>query len=54
MLSDNGFSFKRHAKGDHDVWYNPTSNRTATVDGKIKSRHMANRIMKQAGINHKF
>ena len=54
VLSENGFVFKRRGKGDHDVWHNPISNRTATVDGKIKSRHMANKIMKQAGIYHKF
>ena len=54
VLSDNGFIFKRRGKGDHDVWHNPNTNRTVPVDSVIKSRHTANKIMKQAEVNHKF
>ena len=54
VLSSNGFAFKRRGKGDHDIWYNALSNCTVSVDGVIKSRHIANKIMKQAGINYKF
>ena len=32
----------------------PISGRYFTVDGKIKSRHTANAIMKQSGIDHRF
>lgn len=46
--------FIRHGKGDHDIWYSPITNRHVTVDGKIKSRHTANAIMKQSGIDYKF
>lgn len=46
--------FIRHDKGDHDIWYSPITNRHVTVDGKIKSRHTANAIMKQSGIDYKF
>jgi len=53
-LSDNSCYFVRRGKGDHDIWYSPISNDSFPVDNKIKSRHMANTIMKQAGINHKF
>jgi hypothetical protein len=49
-----GCVFKRHGKGDHDIWYSPFTNRTFPVDGEIKSRHMANKIMKEAGIDHHF
>ena len=42
--------FLRHGKGDHDIWYSPISNRSITVDSRIKSRHTANAILKQAGI----
>ena len=35
------------------VWI-ATSNDHVTVDTKIKSRHMANAIMKQSGIDYKF
>ncbi|MCL2806254.1 MAG: type II toxin-antitoxin system HicA family toxin [Treponema sp.] len=47
-------SFKRHGKGDHDIWYSPITNRVFPVDGVIKSRHLANVIMRQAGIKHHF
>ena len=39
---------------DHDIWYSPISERHFTVDGKIKSRHTANAIMKQSGIDRRF
>ena len=54
VLSSYGCYFSRHAKGDHDIWFSPIVNDTVTVDGKIKSRHSANRILKDAGINYKF
>ena len=54
VLSANGFAFKRRGKGDHDIWHNAHSNTTVSVDAVIKSRHMANKIMKQAGIGYKF
>ena len=54
ILSGNGCSFHRHGKGDHDIWFSPISNTYFTVDGKIKSRHTANAIMKQAGIEFRF
>lgn len=54
ILSENNCSFVRHGKGDHDIWYSPITNRHITVDSKIKSRHTANAILKQCGINYKF
>ena len=53
-LSENGCEFVRHGKGDHDIWKSPLTDRNFVVDGKIKSRHTANAIMKQAGIDFKF
>ena len=32
----------------------PITNTHVTVDGKIKSRHTANEIMKQSGIDQRF
>lgn len=49
-----GCSFQRRGKGDHDIWYSPITNRHITVDTKIKSRHTANTILKQSGIDYKF
>jgi hypothetical protein len=49
-----GCSFVKHGNGGHDIWYSPITERKFTVDGKIKSRHTANGIMKQAGIKKKL
>lgn len=49
-LEDAGCSFVRRGKGDHDIWYSPISERHVTVDGTIKSRHIANEVLKQAGL----
>ena len=54
ILSQNGCSFVRRGKGDHDIWYSPITKLHITVDGKIKSRHTANAVLKQSGINYKF
>jgi len=54
MLRDNGCEFHRQGKGDHEIWWSPISDTKFTVDGDIKSRHTANAVMKQAGIDHKF
>ena len=54
ILSQNGCMFARHGKGDHDIWYSPITNCHITVDTKNKSRHTANAILKQSGINYKF
>lgn len=54
LLKDHKCVPVRQGKGDHEIWYSPVSNRNFTVDNKIKSRHLANHVMKEAGINHKF
>lgn len=54
ILLQNNCSFVRRGKGDHDIWYSPLSKRHVTVDTKIKSRHTANAVLKQCGINFKF
>jgi predicted RNA binding protein YcfA (HicA-like mRNA interferase family) len=54
ILKQNGCYFVRRGKGDHDIWYSPTTNCHVTVDSKIKSRHTANEILKQSGISHHF
>jgi predicted RNA binding protein YcfA (HicA-like mRNA interferase family) len=51
-LKENGFEFHHHGKGDHDIWCKDRVK--VTVDGKIKSRHIANEVMKQAGINYHY
>jgi HicA toxin of bacterial toxin-antitoxin, len=54
ILRQNGCYFVRHGKGDHDIWYSPLSDQNFPVDAKIKSRHTANGIMKQAGLPKAF
>ncbi len=52
--AENQCRFVCRGKGDHDIWYSPITNHHVTVDTKIKSRHTANAIMKQSGIDYKF
>ncbi|MCL2562855.1 MAG: type II toxin-antitoxin system HicA family toxin [Oscillospiraceae bacterium] len=54
VLTQSGCTFYRRGKGDHDIWFSPITKRHVTVDGKIKSRHTANAILKQAGIDFRF
>lgn len=54
VLKDNGCIFVRHGKGDHDIWMNPANGKRTSVDGRIKSRAIANVIMKQLGIDYHF
>jgi hypothetical protein len=42
------------AKGDHEIWYSPITQRRFPVDGKILSRHTANAVLRQAGIAKQF
>ncbi len=54
LLSKHGCWFVRHGRGDHDIWHSPVTNINLTVDGKIKSRHTANAILKAAGLSERF
>jgi hypothetical protein len=52
-LREGGCWFERRGKGDHDIRFSPHTRCKVTVDGKIKSRHSANEIMKRAGLEHR-
>lgn len=54
VLLASGCRFERRGKGDHEIWYSPITDRRFVVDTKIKSRHTANAILKQAGIDRRF
>jgi hypothetical protein len=54
LLRNAGCSFLRHGKGDHDIWHSPIVNRHFPVAYKIKSRHTANEILRQAGLPKAF
>lgn len=53
-LKEHGCTFHRQGKGDHEIWYSPITKRYLTVDNGCKSRHTANQIMKDAGIDFRF
>jgi len=53
-LKEVGATIVRRGKGDHTIWESPLSGARFPVDGKIVSRHTANQVMKQAGIDKKF
>ncbi len=52
-LGRGGCLFLRHGKGDHDIWITRTG-KPLVVPFKIKSRHTANGILKDAGLPKAF
>jgi hypothetical protein len=42
--------FDRPGKGDHEIWYSPINGNKFPVDPNIRSRALANVVLKQAGI----
>ena len=54
MRTEAGCYFERQGKGDHEICYSPIANRRFVVDGSIKSRHTANGVLKQAGLDKAF
>jgi len=54
ILSAHGCTFYRHGKGDHDIWTSPITGVRFPVDSDIKSRHTANAVLKQAGLDKAF
>ena len=54
LLQQAGCYFERPGKGDHDIWYSPITQVRFPVDAKIKSRHTANAVLKQAGLPKSF
>jgi predicted RNA binding protein YcfA (HicA-like mRNA interferase family) len=51
QLRKAGWEFHHHGKGDHDVWWKPETGQKVTVPWKIMSRHTANGILKDAGLD---
>ena len=54
ILKDAGCRFVRQAKGSHEIWYSPISERTFTVPSKTKNRHTANNCLTDAGLPKRF
>ncbi len=54
LLREAGCTFERQGKGDHEIWYSPITNHRFVVDGNIPSRHLANAVLRQAGLDKAF
>ena len=54
VLRANGFELSRSGKGSHEIWFNSQTKRSVTVPRTTKSRHTANDVLKQAGLEKKF
>lgn len=55
VLRDAGCERIRTGKGDHETWYSPVSDRRFTVKShRMRSRHMANTVLQQAGLPKGF
>jgi predicted RNA binding protein YcfA (HicA-like mRNA interferase family) len=49
-LTANGCEFVAQAKGSHELWQSPISQRRFVVQHDLRSKISANSILKQAGI----
>ena len=49
-LREAGCLFVRQGRSDHEIWYSPITRTHFPVDGNIKSRHTANKTLKDAGL----
>jgi len=52
-LREAGFVFDRHAKGSHEIWYNPITHKRTVVPnhpGKDISKGTLRAIIKEAGL----
>jgi len=54
ILLAHGCTMLRQGKGSHEVWLSPMTGQQFPLAVTITSRHLANAILKQAGINHRF
>ncbi|HLY58242.1 MAG TPA: type II toxin-antitoxin system HicA family toxin [Stellaceae bacterium] len=53
LLAGAGWRFVRQGKGDHEIWKGPTG-KTVAIDTSTTKRHLANAILKQAGLPKAF
>lgn len=54
LLRAAGCRFVRQGKGDHAIRFSPLTDRYFPIDSKIRSRHTANGILRQAGLDKQF
>ncbi|WP_312268791.1 type II toxin-antitoxin system HicA family toxin [Pseudescherichia sp.] len=54
LLSAAGCCLARQGKGSHEIWFSPITNKRFSVPFTVKSKHTANGILKQAGLEKQF
>ena len=54
LLREAGCELVRHGRGDHQIWRSPKTGAMLVVDDGMKSRHIANRVLKAAGLPKAF
>ena len=53
ILKDNGYSFMRYAKGDHEIWINHSGNKICIKSNNM-NRMVWQRLVKENSLNCKF
>lgn len=54
LLEEAGCYHVRAGKGSHQIWYSPITNKNFPVPVGIVSRHTANGVLKDAGLDKAF
>ncbi len=54
LLRDADCDFVRSGKGSHEIWYSPLTETNFVVPNNVLSRHLANVILRQAGLPKSF
>lgn len=54
ILIEAGCTFLRQGRGDHEIWTGPRAPKPFTVPVSIASRHTANKVLKDAGLQKAF
>ncbi len=54
LLRQAGCEFVRTGRGDHEIWRSPKTGALLVIDDGMKSRHIANQVLKAAGLPKAF
>ena len=54
ILIEAGCKSLRQGRGDHEIWTSPHAQKPFTVPVTITSRHTANKVLKDAGLQKAF
>jgi hypothetical protein len=54
ILIEAGCRILRQGRGDHEIWISPHANNPFNMPVSIASRHTANKVLKDAGLQKAF